>query len=70
MAHREEKPTGYGPQKPSAAKRTANPPQGGTAQSPGATNMAAPDQQHDAKGRQGSFAGMGEHPRTGNPGHE
>jgi hypothetical protein len=66
MAHHEEKPSEYGEQKPSAAKRTVNPPHGGATQSPG----APADQQHDAKGRQGSFAGKGEHARTGNRGHE
>jgi len=68
MAHHEEKPTDnqVQGQKPSAAKRTMNPPQGGRAHSPG----AGPDQQHDARGRQGSFEGKGEHARTGNPGHQ
>ena len=27
-------------------------------------------QQHDAAKRAGSFAGAGNHPRTGNPGHQ
>ena len=35
-----------------------------------AARMAADAEQHDAKGRQGSFEGAGEHARTGSPGHE
>jgi hypothetical protein len=67
MAHREEKPTGYGAQKPSATRRTVNPPQGGKL--PDTQNIAS-DKAHDAKGRQGGFEGAGRHARTGNRGHQ
>jgi hypothetical protein len=70
MAHHEEPRGGNEPQgqKPSAAKRTVNPPQAGQVKPP--KDMGAPDEQHDEKGRQGSFGGKGEHPRTGNRGHQ
>ena len=36
------------------------------------TGMGIPNasQQHDASRRLGDFAGTGNHPRTGNPGHQ
>jgi hypothetical protein len=57
-----------GSQKTFASKRTMNPPFDGRHQQ--ADGMGNASQQHDAKGRQGSFEGAGKHARTGNPGHE
>jgi hypothetical protein len=69
MAHKKVfEPGGDIPQKPSAAKRTPNPAQGGPQGTPDADNAGAPDQQQDPKRRQGNFEGKGEHARTGNRG--
>lgn len=58
-----------GSQKTFASKRTMNPP-GGNPSHQQATGMGNASQQQDAAHRQGSFAGAGQHPRTGNPGHQ
>ena len=68
-SHGKHKSPRKGSQKTFAAKRTMNPPLGdGSHQQ--ATGMGNAQQQHDAKNRQGSFEGAGEHARTGNPGHQ
>jgi hypothetical protein len=49
-------------------KQTTNPVVAGV--QPSATGDSKTFQQHDAAHRSGSFAGTGNHPRTGNPGHQ
>jgi hypothetical protein len=49
------------------AKQPGVPPAGAQPANRGETNAF---QQHDASRRAGSFAGAGNHPRTGNPGHQ
>jgi hypothetical protein len=63
MAHKENFNRGNEAQNRSGARRVMDPSQAGHGQRPA-------DQQHDAKGRQGSFEGKGEHARTGNRGHQ
>jgi len=55
-----------GSNKTFAAKRTMNPPQKART----ARSHASSFQQHDIKGRQGSFETEGQHARTGSRGHE
>jgi len=56
-----------GSNKTFAAKRTMNPPQKART---GSRSHASSFQQHDIKGRQGSFETEGQHARTGSRGHE
>jgi hypothetical protein len=65
-----EKKKSKGSQKSFASKRTINPPGDGHHQQPTGQTGDAAGQQHDEKGRQGSFETAGEHARTGSPGHQ
>ncbi|MFO0929699.1 MAG: hypothetical protein U0736_22200 [Gemmataceae bacterium] len=58
-----------GSQKTFASRRTMNPP-GGNPSHQQAHGMGNAQQEHDVNRRLGSFGGTGEHPRTGNPGHQ
>jgi hypothetical protein len=62
------KSSSKGNQKTFASKRTMNPTGGPRQQAD--TRGTGGDQEHDEKNRLGSFAGKGEHARTGNPGHQ
>jgi hypothetical protein len=69
MAHKHKnKSASKGSNKTFAAKRTMNPPLAGSHQ--GDTSPGGADYQHDQKRRLGSFAGKGEHARTGSRGRQ
>ena len=68
-SNKKQQKASKGSNKTFASKRTMNPPQG-DASHQGNTGSNTSFQEHDRSHRQGSFAGRGNHPRTGNPGHE